>query len=73
LRTLSPAVGTSCSATTAHPRANSRFWGSVPRSKLIGKVVTWGRWRKTAFVGIAISSLALLVATAEVLYVVLTE
>ncbi|SRR6266516_1376033 len=33
----------------------------------------WGRWRKTAFVGIAISSLALLVAAAEVLYVVLTE
>jgi hypothetical protein len=33
----------------------------------------WGRWRKTALVGIAVSSLALLVAAAEVVYVVLAE
>jgi hypothetical protein len=32
-----------------------------------------GRWRKTAFVGIAISSLALLVAAAEVVYFVVAE
>ena len=33
----------------------------------------WGGWRKTALVGIAISILALLVAAAEVVYVVLAE
>jgi hypothetical protein len=33
----------------------------------------WGRWRKTAFVGIGANSLALLVALAEVVYVVLAE
>jgi hypothetical protein len=33
----------------------------------------WGRWRKTAFVGIGASCLALLIALAEVLYVVLVE
>jgi hypothetical protein len=32
-----------------------------------------GRWRKTAFVGIGASCLALLIALAEVLYVVLVE
>ena len=33
----------------------------------------WGRWRKIAVVGIAISTLALLVAAAEVVYVVLSD
>jgi hypothetical protein len=33
----------------------------------------WGRWRKTALVGIAISGLALLVAAAEVVYAVLVD
>jgi hypothetical protein len=33
----------------------------------------WGGWRKTALVGIAISTLALLLATAEVVYFVLAE
>jgi len=33
----------------------------------------WGRWRKTALAGIAVSSLALVVAAAEVVYVVLAE
>ena len=33
----------------------------------------WGGWRKTALVGIAMSILALLVAAAEVVYVVLAE
>ena len=32
-----------------------------------------GRWRKTAFIGIAISTLALLVAAAEVIYFVVAE
>lgn len=33
----------------------------------------WAGWRKTALVGIAISSLALLVAAAELVYFVLAE
>ena len=33
----------------------------------------WGRWRKIAVAGIAISTLALLVAAAEVVYFVLSE
>jgi hypothetical protein len=33
----------------------------------------WGGWRKAALVGIAISILALLVAAAEVVYIVLAE
>ena len=33
----------------------------------------WGRWRKIAVAGIAISTLALVVAAAEVVYVVLSE
>jgi len=33
----------------------------------------WGGWRKTALVGIAVSTLALLVAAAEVVYFVLAE
>jgi hypothetical protein len=33
----------------------------------------WGRWRKTALVGIGISSLALLLAAAEVVYFVISE
>ena len=33
----------------------------------------WGRWRKTAVVGIALNSLVLLVAAAEVVYVALVE
>lgn len=33
----------------------------------------WGRWRKTAFVGIGASCLALVLALAEVVYFVLVE
>lgn len=33
----------------------------------------WGRWRRTAFVGIGLSSLALLVAVGEFVYVVIAE
>ena len=33
----------------------------------------WGRWRKIAVAGIAISTFALLVAAAEVVYLVLSE
>ena len=33
----------------------------------------WGRWRKTALIGIGISSLTLLVAAAEVVYFVIRE
>jgi membrane associated rhomboid family serine protease len=33
----------------------------------------WGRWRKTALVGIAISGVALLVAAAEVVHAVLVD
>ena len=33
----------------------------------------WGRWRKIALAGIAISTLALVVAAAVVVYVVLSE
>jgi hypothetical protein len=33
----------------------------------------WGRWRKDAFVGVGANSLALLVALAEVVYVLVAE
>jgi membrane associated rhomboid family serine protease len=33
----------------------------------------WGQWRKTALIGIGISSLTLLVAAAEVVYFVISE
>jgi hypothetical protein len=39
----------------------------------VALVRAWGRWRKTALVGMAISGLALLVAAAEVVYFVLVE
>ena len=74
---LSVAVGAWALLSMASPFGVVAGTGAALFGLLFGVLAVlanaWGRWRKTALIGIATNGLALVVAAAEVVYAVVVE